>query len=357
MKLSQRFLVGIAALGLQVGFASAAEPAPETVKTLPSPQSVAAPAPSLVDACCPSSCDCPDTPCGGPIGGVGLYLIQPYYANNPAYIVNDRVTQTTRVRSSGHVNVSNHLEVAPMVWLGYMGGNGLGGRARYWYFREGTSDTLGPSTRFVTAHPAGLSLIVDQGRQLDVTTKLEVQALDLEGMQNLRTGNWDFLLAGGVRLARVSQTYNAFVSPANGPAFDLLSGHNFHGVGPVLAAESRRPLGTSGLGLYGSARGSLLFGSANQNSFIPVSQNQGADHRNRVLPVGELELGLEYGRTVGQSRLFGQIALVGQDWFGAGSSSRSTIQSTPGNDVTGGGYSTDSDLAFFGLSVRLGMNY
>ena len=81
------------------------------------------------------------------------------------------------------------------------------------------------------------------------------------------------------------------------------------------------------------------------------------DHRDIGMPVAEAELGLEYGRTVGPSRFFGQIALVGQEWFGAGGASRSSIDVLPGGALSGASHVSDSDLAFLGLLVRAGVNY
>lgn len=366
MTFCRQFLLSMAVLGLQLGIATA-QPSSLPEATAPG-QSLPFTQEAGAAANPPDRASCAADGCGpaarhGFVSGVGLYLIKPYFENNPAYIVNDgKLIPGTnppqhRVTSSERVDIDQNLGAAPLIWLGYLGENGLGGRARYWYFREGTSQSLQSPNRLVTAHPAGLSLIEDQAQQLDVTSKLEVQALDIEGMQNLHAGNWDLLLSAGVRLARTNQNYNAFVLPSNGPVVSLLSGHNFQGAGPVLAAEARHKLGQSGLSLYGSARGSVVFGSAEQTAYIPIERNQGSDERNRGMVIGELELGLEYGRCVGSSWLFGQIALVGQDWFGAGSASRSTMLTTAGNDFIGGGYTVDSDIAFLGVCFRLGVNY
>src|SRR5262245_48842955 len=294
MTFSRQFLLGLAVLGLRVGIA-AAEPAAATVPAPPELAVVAPPALGAANPCCEGGCDREAVDRRGFLGGVGLYLIKPYFENNPAFIVNDgRPIPGTnppqrRVATSEHVDIDHDLEVAPLLWLGYIGENGLGGRARYWYFRAGTSQSLPSPNRIVTAHPAGLSLIADQARELSVTSKLEVQALDLEGLQDLRVCGWDLLLSAGLRLARTSQAYNAFVVPSDGGVLSLLSGHSFQGVGPVLAGEARRPLRGSGLVLFGNARGSMVFGGAEQSAFIPIERNQGTDHRTRGLLIGELE--------------------------------------------------------------------
>ena len=81
------------------------------------------------------------------------------------------------------------------------------------------------------------------------------------------------------------------------------------------------------------------------------------DNRDIGMPVAEAEVGLEYARNVGGANFFGQIALVGQDWVGAGSASRSSTDVIPGGQFSTSAYVGDSDIAFLGLVVRLGVNY
>lgn len=121
--------------------------------------------------------------------------------------------------------------------------------------------------------------------------------------------------------------------------------------------EARRTLGDTGLSLYGSARGSILFGSGHQKAAIPDRNVEAQDHRDLGMPVGEAELGLAYGRNVGASHFFGQIALVGQEWFGAGSASRSSTDVIPGGAFSTSSFVGDSDIAFLGLVIRLDVNY
>ena len=157
---------------------------------------------------------------------------------------------------------------------------------------------------------------------------------------------------------RVDQTYNAY-NFANQQSHSLLSNRSFEGIGPTLALEVRRPFGASGLALYASTRGSLVIGSANEEAAATVPGHTLAteDHQDRGVPIAELELGLEYDRPLGQGRLFGQIAFVGQDWFGVGNASRSTIHMLPGGDFPGGGYNVDSDIVLYGVCFRIGVNY
>lgn len=362
MKRSQPILFALAILGFPVGLAPAQDATPRGAtapSVLPPAATTAAPAvvthaPAICDIGCPAAEQC-DPKSGGLIAGVGLYLLQPYFENNPAFLAIDTRGAT---RIGTHADVVHHMEAAPLMWLGYVGECGLGVRARYWYFREGTNLTLmDPPARAETASPLGLNLIVLPGRPLNVTTKFEMQSADIEALQNLHTGCWDFVLTGGIRLARIAQSYNAFIDRGPGSVATLLSNHSFNGVGPTLAAEVHRPLGQTNIGLYGNGRASILFGSASQTASIEEDRAFGIDHRNRSMLVGELEVGVEYRRAMCRSAVFGQIGLVGQDWFGAGSASRASNQVITGGDLNTASNTIDSDIALFGLVCRIGLNY
>jgi hypothetical protein len=209
------------------------------------------------------------------------------------------------------------------------------------------------------------------------TTKLQLDVFDVEALQDVRVAGFDLLFSGGLRFAHLNQAYNAFTTFAETVTFDpsnsVISSYSFTGVGPVVDLEARRAIGDSGLALYGCGRGALLFGSAHQTAFATVStlgvttMLDQSDAHDRVIPVAELELGLEYGERLGNTRVFAQIALVGQDWFGAGNASHSLITSENGVALPGtfalrtglpsSGTTADSDLGFFGLPFRIGVNY
>jgi hypothetical protein len=370
MNVSRRFLLGILVLGMQAGFASALEPVPALVNSstgLPPRLSIAAaatpanasagiasilpvgwttlaPLPGgAADKNGPSCCCAPGQ--AGVIAGVGLYLVQPYFQDNLAF------GEIVTGQSAKAVDIRQHMELAPLIWLGYLTDDGWGARARYWYFREGTNQAIERFSGIVeSAAPLGLGVFAGN-HGMNVTSELEMQLLDLEGLADCRAGQWDFLFSTGLRLLRTHQTYNAYGQ------FALLSGHSFEGIGPTLALEARRFFGASGLALYGSVRGAEVFGSAHQQVAVLVENNAAADHRDRGMPIGELELGLEYGRQVGHAQLFGQIAFVGQAWGGAGNSSRSSTNLTPLGSFPGTGVSVDTDIALIGFSFRIGFNY
>jgi hypothetical protein len=348
--------------------------------------------------------------------GAGFYLLQPHFESNPAFWTTQTTSSPfvspfrTAATVTERTDFKPHLEIAPQVWLGYVLDNGLGVRARWWHFEENAhAFSLTPvetdANTFltvVTNAPLGVGFTSTANRSLpdaiSYDARLHLDVWDFEATQDVQAGCWSLLFAGGVRHAHMSQNYDALRSRSGTidtgfggsttftvDSDTLSSGHSFDGTGPVLALEARRPLGDTGLALFGSARGAILFGSGKQqatlqsvrigrNSFpgpIPffmihgasavppvsnfntVTVNESFASWDDVLPVGELELGVEYARNIGPARLFAQLAFVGQVWWGADDSARSATSTffSPGSG------SADSNLGLIGLSLRTGVDY
>ncbi|NOZ39281.1 MAG: hypothetical protein GXP24_03540 [Planctomycetes bacterium] len=115
--------------------------------------------------------------------------------------------------------------------LGYDGGSGMGARLRYWFYNTGLA-TVPPA--------AQNSLGID----------MDVIDLELNLTEQLR--NFNFMISGGVRYARLGLN-----STLISTAFPRLV---FEGGGPTAALEATRAFGDRGLYLIGNVRGSLLFG-------------------------------------------------------------------------------------------------
>lgn len=292
------------------------------------------------------------------VGGVGVYILQPYFTNNPAI--------SAHVQSTGpetRNDISNHITAAPLIWLGVMNNDGLGIRGRWWSFRQSTDQTFnfGPGDgglAVLSAAPLGSSIYAQSGRpySMEVTSKLEFQVVDLEVFQDTTFCNWNLLLSGGVSYADIMQDYGATLNPYFVGGSPLNSHTSFVGFGPVLALEARRPICCCA-NIYGSTRTRLLYGNTTQTvSGGDQLHGDAVSNQNGIVAAEELELGLEYARTVGRSRFFGQIAMVGQEWFGGGNASHSSF-SGPKTSIAN--YSTEdsSNFGLFGLALRLGMNY
>jgi len=114
----------------------------------------------------------------------------------------------------------------------------------------------------------------------------------------------------------------------------------------------------------GSARGSLLFGSGSQfgSATAPDLINGGVNavgtnSQTSVMPVGEIELGSEVFYNWGRFRLFGQVGVVGQAWWGAGNASQglNLAASTPTFPTTTG--QGNNTLGFIGGVARVGLSF
>ena len=129
--------------------------------------------------------------------------------------------------------------------------------------------------------------------------------------------------------------------------------HDFNGGGPTLALQANYQIAR--LSLFGSVRGSLLVGQTTSRlnftqtvtdpagAFFGIVQSNNPSARrtdDTLLPVLELELGLEYALTAGRYRTFLRGAVVNQTYFDAGSAS-----------------STEGDLGLFGAQFSLGVNF
>jgi hypothetical protein len=190
---------------------------------------------------------------------------------------------------------------------------------------------------------------------------------DFEVTQDLMLCQSACTLSGGIRYAHLAQDYaagsaSAFPFGGSTQIFDtldlLLFSHNFNGAGPTFAVEGHRQLGHTTFALYGSVRGAVLFGSAHQRLFQGGLEHNGSigtslgavTDADSVLPVGELEVGAEYGHCFGPVRAFAQLAFVGQVWFGAGNASNS-------DGVFTNGSANSTNLGLVGLTVRAGVDF
>ena len=198
--------------------------------------------------------------------------------------------------------------------------------------------------------------------QLDFSSNLIIHCLDVEALRQWECGRFFLVLSGGGRYLEISQNYmatlvNNAVFPDGNTANEvqfLSFGHNFQGGGPTLATEGRFQVGNSGLSLFAHARGSLLVGTTHQSLILTQTVNDpsgeaggdlsamaSADNRkDHVLPVAEVELGLEYALRLRRINPYFRATVVDQTYFNAGNAS-----------------GQDGSLSLFGAQFSLGLNY
>jgi hypothetical protein len=296
---------------------------------------------------------------GGIQAGVATYYLQPHYETNPAFTASRQATDgTLQIRQE---DFDYDYEFAPLVWAGWVSCDGFGFRGRAWRYENDASVLLSNDgqTAFDSAAPLGLqNLSTTLGDTLLYATDLQIRVYDAEATQSWNVCGWGILLAGGVRYAQINQSYVHVELPAGDTLVDAISsGSNFKGIGPTVALEVRRELGGSGLALYGSARGSLLFGKGKQDAFQVVNNTPNvfaSTSRDDVMPITEFEVGAEFGRSMGRGRFFAQAALVGQVWHGAGNGAQNEmIPVLVDPEVS----DNSSNLGLFGGKVAIGINY
>ena len=266
---------------VQTTGATAYPPSYTTANTLPaSPTAGAIFAPTAAPA---------DAPSGGLIAGAGIYYFQPRWGSNPAYgtSINSSEAQTLVLNTQQDFQMNG--QVAPLVWLGYVGPGGLGVRARWSQFHGSTTlsvddppqSDINTTTTIYSASPLGIGFEavstpgVDNALQFN--SSLTVDVTDLEIIRDWHFGRGSLLFGAGVRYAQLSQSYNATCNsvptdPTQDTFYtDLTSGHTFHGIGPLVSLEARWPIGESGLALLASGRGALLLGTGHQDANLTFS--------------------------------------------------------------------------------------
>lgn len=275
----------------------------------------------------------------------GVYLLQPVFENNPAFVV----------ASGGNifrqVDFNHRLNVAPDVWLGYTSERGWGVRGRWFQFDHGSA---GGYTAAVGETITGMSSLavgrVSISGTIAASSNLAVNVGDFQATCTIEDAHWLHVLGIGVRYAHMSQDYRAtLTNPAT--RIDLTSGHNLNGVGPDFSLETKRRIGESGFAIYGQLHGAILFGRAKEE-YTAINNGvfqQFTRRQTDVLPVGELEFGAEYERNVGRAKLFVQAGFAGQVWWGGGNASNL--------DAVGFSSAANSNFGFIGLAIRAGVRY
>lgn len=182
------------------------------------------------------------------------------------------------------------LETAPRVWVGFRDPGGWGVRARYWTYDN-------------TSSISGVQHVVLAGVRDQMS--VEVGAFDIEGSQVTDFRLWRMDVAAGIRYGWFEQ---GVVDVDGGDYVHK----RFHGIGPIISADFRRPLGFWGLAWIANLRGSLLVGESTWRS--PTAWQKTDD----LGAVAELQVGAEWRRKIRDWELFTHAVYEQQTWFGAG---------------------------------------
>jgi hypothetical protein len=284
-------------------------------------------------------------------GGVGVSWLMPVLQRNPAFL---RANNVGGVNFIGTSDYTWDLRTSPTAFLGYRTADGLGIRGRWWEFNQNAMEAeRANGDVLASSRPLNLGIIAPLDGGIFAESGLSLTVFDLELTHDTTLAGWALTVGLGARYVHTHQEHNVFTTNANSTlAASILSSHNFNGGGPTLSLGARHTV-FGGLVLYGLGRGSVLFGPAEQTAYQANAAGALVAYRiqnqTTVLPIVELEAGVEWGMQMGRGRVFVQTGFVGQTWFGAGSASRST-----GFDTFD---QSDSNLGLVGFTIRTGVQY
>jgi len=290
---------------------------------------------------------------GGLTIGVGFYFVRPFWESNLAFTANTSsvvggiTSQTFQSRDFDY-----GTDLAPRLFLSYVGECcGLGARIAWWHYDQRTQ--LGFTNNFVANQftnvngpgntpgtqsnysPDGFgALTAGQSDVLTFKNRLVVDVWDFDVSQRFVANDcWNLTGGAGIRYNHIAQYYegvgNRTGLPAGGISSREVYIRNFLNMaGPNLFLEGKGNLGSSGLAIYGNARGGFLFGTGQYtqtaiSTFSPalgVRREDQIDRNTSGLPFAEAEIGLEWqARNTSRIQPFLRLGVVGQNWWGVGS--------------------------------------
>jgi len=316
------------------------------------------------DDCCETvGCGSVCAAAGGCYAGFEATFLKPHYQDNPGVMENVQSTFTGENRNEVFTDdFSFDTEFAPRIFAGWENCCGVGVRVTWWDFGgDGTVDPISPvavatpvtSASVATPTFGGFSAL-GTGSSLDTLTTatwLDAYTIDIEGTKSTTFCCWDLGVSCGLRYAEIEQSTTASLSNATiDPAAQLSYRQSLDGIGPTLALSAHRPIGAQ-IGVFGKARGSILFGDGESQLQSTSFGTGGASNnttflqtnRDDVLSILELQIGCMWKGDPGAYSTFvpfATVALEGQLWQGAGNAS-----------------SEDGSMGFFGLNSGMGVRW
>jgi hypothetical protein len=318
-------------------------------------------------------------------GEGGFFMVHTYLSHNPEVSITHG--QGTSSATTTTTNFDYDVDFGPKVVLGVAGAGGWGLRGSWWLIDE-ESRTGGLTNRDATGHtvvrstPAigvpGFSSPGTVAKAFGVFNDNfgflnHIRADDwiLEASKEFQGDLWSLLVTGGARYTYISQGY--FASRVNSgtgslgtskvtliqDSDNIAAGHNFGGIGPTVSLDFHRQIAQTCFALYGTARGSVLFGDETMTAFQLTVENakitpkkgpvtvinsstlvSGRSTGEATVPMGDFEVGVNWSKNAGRARLYLQAGIVDETWWNTGSAT------TP-----------HGLLGFFGLQIMAGVNY
>jgi hypothetical protein len=314
--------------------------------------------------------------------GAGLLFLSPYLSNNTAFTVVVPPTPPPpgafpfASASAQTVSFQWGCGQAGQFWAGWTSPCGLGVRVGTFFYDHDsnitpyavTPDPLAPTIVTVPpvippiagvagfAAPTGVLAAAGLGTDyLSFQSDLEIRTLDVVGTYGCGGCDYYVQVFGGGRWSTIKQGYRARLeNSGDGLASETQSldfQQHFRGGGPTIGVFARHGI-WKGLGAYANVQGAILAGRLEQRAwfFQDVSdpafaaligsqrtQTSNYSRSDHVVSVAEIELGLEYGLTFGDSRFFVRGGVVGQNYSNAGNATNTLgTMSLVGGQVAAG---------------------
>lgn len=366
----------------ELGQPNATDPQPAKSATLPERLPESAP-PSIptTTASCDQGCNS-NKNCGFFIGA-GIYFARPVFSSNPAFV--SSVTQTTTDPNTTVTTTQDfnwNYQASPKAWIGYVADCGWGVQFSFWHFQ---SD---PAT-LILEHPADQPGVQTFGSTLgalpipvrsnfppipaDVIHIDSSLLLDTYDMEVIWIGGYErgyTKFGAGARYAYLRQNYFAsLINTGNPPNFFQSEQNQFAGAGPTVSGEVGCRVWRR-FGLYGNGRFSLLFGESSQyatqsQTGVTPGLNFTSNNQKMVtIPVGEIELGVNWIADWNRCRFIVKTGFAAQMWWDAGSASippggnfSSLGSQSPQGVFFPVSTATNSNLGFLGWTFSMGINY
>lgn len=218
-------------------------------------------------------------------------------------------------------SIDSSLQYSTRLTLAAEGGKGGGAQLRWFRFDQDPS-----YTGVVEESPTVL---------LNGGLNLNLDSLDFELTQRGRFGLWDWLVTGGARYANYSlREQDINFEDLSDFAWSGSTGVEFEGAGPTLSVLGERPVGSSGISIFGRARTALLFGDTDMFSAF---RSGGVYRIEDVVQVWEIQFGTNVNRRYESFDVLGGIFWEAQRW-------------DSDSDLLG-------DLALHGFGVTTGLRY
>ncbi|OAI47309.1 hypothetical protein AYO44_09715 [Planctomycetaceae bacterium SCGC AG-212-F19] len=333
MKKIANWLLSAAATAALLGQGTASAQQPAAMPTSPAVQMATSPV--IIGYDSPAE----DCRCGGIVGGVELWLVKPYFGDGVKHVIHANQV-TTAVNSFlpnqplGQIEPAHQIGVAPLVWLGYEGANGLGARIRWWsmdnhagiqYMDIGNNPFNGDGSE--TGFFAVQRTIAADTFDGEVTKTFDFAGLRWTGSAGLRYGQ----LKTTVDFFNYTATNGGQEGTDNGSIQS--SKVDFRGWGPTIALDGRYAIGGGPVALVGCGRASLLYGSnhatllnadivASNATFGAGRDVNGVDPPNfhevkfgeDLVPVLEIQAGVEVAQTWRGAEFFVRATLEAMVW-------------------------------------------